>query len=60
MFAAATALLAAAAVADAHIMGWHKGMYCLNGTTAGVDDANKPRPSSTALPAQQDRLVVPA
>lgn len=40
MFVAATALLAVAAVANAHVIGWHKGMYCLNGTTAGVDEAN--------------------
>lgn len=27
-------------VAGAHFAAWHKGMYCLNGTTPGLDDDN--------------------
>lgn len=25
---------------SAHVAAWHRGMYCLNGTKAGVDDQN--------------------
>ncbi|KAJ2928081.1 hypothetical protein H1R20_g9019, partial [Candolleomyces eurysporus] len=27
-------------VVSAHVAAWHKGMYCLNGTTPGVEDQN--------------------
>ena len=46
MFAIATALLVLAAGSNAHIVGWHKGMFCLNGTTAGVDNQNNNAPVS--------------
>ncbi|KDQ19064.1 hypothetical protein BOTBODRAFT_171020 [Botryobasidium botryosum FD-172 SS1] len=33
-------VLSLAGLARAHIFAWHKAMYCLNGTTAGQDNAN--------------------
>ncbi|KAI0376862.1 hypothetical protein F5Y04DRAFT_292325 [Hypomontagnella monticulosa] len=38
--AAVLATLASASCVHAHVAAWIKGMYCLNGTTPGVDDAN--------------------
>lgn len=40
MLAVPTTLLALAAVSQAHTVGWAKGMYCLGGNVAGVDDPN--------------------
>ena len=40
MLAIPTALLALAAVSQAHTVGWAKGMYCLGGNVPGVDNPN--------------------